>query len=81
MRDLKDFIGPVETPAMSVQVIDMSGELVKVFDAPVGFQLERYVDSIYPGREFMSYDTDHEVNVSVVNENLDIVEIYRGVYK
>lgn len=81
MRDLSEFIGPVKTmPAMRVEVIDNTGVVTSTFEAPSGFQLERYVDALYPENEFMTYGTNLEVNVSVL-ENHGIVEIYRGVYK
>lgn len=65
---------------MKVEVIDISGKVTSTFEAPPGFQLERYVDALYPEKEFMAYDTDTEVNVSVL-ENDEIVEIYKGTYK
>lgn len=80
MKNLSDFIGPAKTRAMSVRVISNSGEVVKTFDAPEGFQLERYVDSLYPENEFMAYQNANEVNVSVL-ENHGIVEVYVGTYK
>jgi carotenoid cleavage dioxygenase-like enzyme len=82
MRDLKNFISPslYKTPPMRVQVIDKNGEMVKAFDAPPGFQLERYVDSVYPGKEFMMTASDAEVTISVLDDD-EITEIYRGVYK
>lgn len=81
MKDLSQFVGPIkELPAMKVEVIDNTGVVISTFDAPNGFQLERYVDSLYPENEFMTYGNDHEINVSVI-ENHGIVEVYRGVYK
>jgi hypothetical protein len=80
MKNLSDFIGPVKTRAMSVRVIANDGSVVKEFDAPEGFQLERYVDSLYPENEFMTYATNAEVNISVL-ENHGIVEVYIGTYK
>lgn len=80
MKNLSDFVGPVKTKAMSVKVIANDGSVVKTFDAPQGFQLERYVDSLYPENEFMTYGTDLEVNVSVL-ENHGVVEVYVGTYK
>lgn len=80
MKNLSDFIGPAKTRAMSVRVIANDGSVVKTFDAPEGFQLERYVDSLYPENEFMAYQNATEVNVSVL-ENHGIVEVYVGTYK
>jgi len=85
MKNLADFIGPVkDTPPMKVEVIDINGKVRNTFEAPPGFQLERYVDSLYPEKEFMAYELDggnrREVNITVL-ENEVVVEIYRGVYK
>jgi hypothetical protein len=81
IRDLSDFIGPLRTtPTMQVEVIDINGQVKNTFLAPPGFQLERYVDAVYPENDFMMYATQDEVNISVlVGER--ITEIYRGVYK
>lgn len=83
MRNLNEFISPcpVKTPAMRVQVIDNNGDLVKIFDAPPGFQLERYVDAVYPENEFMMYSTGQEVNISVIDDESKIIEVYRGIYE
>lgn len=81
MRNLSNFIGPVKTtPAMKVEVIDNAGKLLNTFEAPPGFQLERYVDALYPENEFMIYETNVEINISVL-ENHGIFEIYKGIYK
>jgi hypothetical protein len=79
--DLSEFIGPLRTtPTMRVEVIDMTGKVKRLFLAPPGFQLERYVDALYPENDFMMYATHEEVNISVL-ENDRITEIYRGKYK
>ncbi len=81
MRNLSEFIGPItSTPPMQVEVIDNSGKIQSTFEAPPGFQLERYVDDLYPDNEFMTYATSLEVNISVL-ENHGITEIFRGTYK
>lgn len=81
MKDLSEFIGPLRTtPTMQVEVIDNTGKVRNTFLAPPGFQLERYVDSLYPENEFMMYATEAEVNISVL-ENHGIVEVYKGTYK
>jgi hypothetical protein len=80
MFNLSKFIGPVNTPKMKVEVIDTNGKVTKTFQAPEGFQLERYVDALYPNLQFMAYQNRAEVNVSVIVED-NIVEIYRGTFK
>lgn len=79
MFNLSRFIGPAETPRMKVDVIDTNGKITKTFQAPEGFQLERYVDALYPHTECMFYQNKTEVNVSVIVED-NIVEIYRGTF-
>ena len=81
IRDLSEFIGPIKnTPAMQVDVIDIKGVVKKTFSAPPGFQLERYVDDLYPEQDFMMYATHEEINISVLDGE-KITEIYRGRYK
>ena len=64
---------------MKVEVIDTTGKFKNVFEAPPGFQLERYVDSLYPENDFMMYATYEEVNISVLKGE-EITEIFRGTY-
>lgn len=81
IKDLSDFIGPLRTtPSMQVEVIDINGNVKNTFLAPPGFQLERYVDSLYPENDFMMYATHDEVNISVI-DGFKVTEIYRGKYK
>ena len=80
MMDLDRFVGPIKTtPPMRVEVIDIKGKVINVFEAPPGFQLERYVDALYPNHEFMVYATDTEVNISVVDDD-QITEVFKGTY-
>lgn len=65
---------------MRVEVIDTHGKINSVFEVPPGFQLERYVSSLYPENELMTYSTSKEVNISVLDGE-EISEIYRGRYK
>jgi hypothetical protein len=81
MRDLAEFIGPYKGgPAMQVEVIDKNGVITHTFEVPPGFQLERYVDAIYPEKELMVYTAAKEVNISVLDGE-EIIEIYKGLYK
>ena len=81
IKDLSDFIGPLRTtPTMQVEVIDIDGKVRNTFLAPPGFQLERYVDALYPESDFMMYATHEEINISVL-DGFRVTEIYRGVYK
>lgn len=82
MKRLSDFISPSKnkTPPMKVEVIGSNGGIKSTFEAPAGFQLERYADSLYPESELMVYFTLNEVNVSVL-EGGNITEIYKGTYK
>lgn len=74
--------GPDKTPPMRVQVIDFNGQLTHTYDVPAGFQLDLYVQSLFPTAEFMVYSTHEELNVSVIiPENQDIYQIHRGVYR
>jgi len=82
IKDLSKFISrsPTPTRPMTVEVIDFNGKVKSTFLAPAGFQLDRYVDALYPENEFMLYATHEEINVSVfVDEK--ITEIYKGTYK
>ena len=73
---------PNKTPPMKVQVIDMNGKIAYVYQAPAGFQLDRYVASLYPQADLMVSATPHELNVSVIiPDNNEIYQIHRGVYE
>ena len=86
MKPLSDFICPVPelVPPMRVKVINDKGIVSKTFETPQGFQLERYVDSLYPNNELMIYeltnkDDKRELNVTVLgNFGYDAIEIYVG---
>lgn len=80
MLNLSQFVGPAKTPGMKVNVIGEDGQITKTFTAPEGFQLERYVDALYPQSEFMVYNNAREVNVSVIVAD-NIIEVYQGLYK
>lgn len=80
MRNLSDFIGPAKTRAMKVRVVAKSGKVTSTFDVPEGFQLERYVDALYPENELMVYDNNKEINVSVLEDD-EIGTIFVGTYK
>lgn len=64
---------------MKVQVIDKSGSIIKAFEVPPGFQLEKYVQTLYPNEDTMGYTNSIETNISVLS-NYTIVEIYRGIF-
>jgi hypothetical protein len=73
---------PNKTPPMRVQVIDASGEVSYVYKAPAGFQLDRYVASLFPNADLMISATPHELNVSVIiPDNNEIYQIHRGIYE
>jgi hypothetical protein len=68
LKDIEKFVSnvPNKTPPMTVQVIDNRGQTAYTYDAPAGFQLERYVQSIFPkNAELMVTFPTNEFNVSV----------------
>jgi hypothetical protein len=70
-----------KTPPMLVQVIDLHGKVVDTYQAPSGFQLDRYVNSLFPQAELMVSACHTEINVSVIiPENKEIYQIHRGIY-
>ena len=84
MKNLSDFISdsPFATPAMKVKVIDKNGKVSKTYDAPAGFQLDLYVDSLYPDAELMITASNSDITVSVIpHGQTEILEIHQGVYQ
>lgn len=82
--NLNDFVTqhPDKTPPMIVHVIDSSGEITYTYEAPAGFQLDRYVASLFPNAELMVYGTRLELNVTVtIPDTQEIYQIHQGVYK
>jgi hypothetical protein len=69
-----------KTPPMKVTVIDQRGHVVFKYEAPAGFQLERYVSSLYPNNDIMVSSTHFEICVSVC-DGKEVIEIHRGLYK
>jgi hypothetical protein len=89
MKNLSEFIGPLDTPEMQVRVVGKSGETVQAWTAPRGFQLERFVDHMHPENEFMLYSIYHltpegdkmlETNISVW-QNHGVECVYVGLQK
>ena len=84
IKSFEGFISnsPVKTPPMEVQVIDHKGRTSYTYEAPAGFQLDKYVSSLFPHAELMVSAIKTEVNVSVIIPgSKDIYQIQRGVYK
>lgn len=82
MRNLNDFISkvPCKTPPMAVTVYDKDDKVYGKFDVPSGFQLERYVGTLYPENEIMMTLNNVDFVVSVF-EDEQIIATYRGIYK
>ena len=80
---LDDFISKNEdkTPPMTVRVIGLNGKITTSYHVPEGFQLEKYVGSLYPDAELMVHCSIKEFVVSVIlNGSTDIFETYHGVF-
>lgn len=78
MLKLSDFTCLLATPPMKIQVIDKVGFTSETFDAPRGFRLDWYVKHMHPENDLMTYRTNKEINISVI-QNGEIVKIYRGL--
>ena len=76
-----------KTPSMKVTVMNNSRKIVNTYDAKPGFQLERYVSSLFPEATLIVYfpknkddnkKKDFQVDVMINNV---IVETHLGVYQ
>jgi len=70
-------------PAMSVTVMNNQNEIQKIYDVPAGFQLERYVGSLYPNAtltiDFPKNNHNmHDFRVKV--SDTFVMETHLGVY-
>ncbi len=82
--NLNDFVtnNLDKTPPMVVHVINSAGEITYTYDAPAGFQLDRYVATLFPDAELMVYQTRLELNVSVIiPQNQEVYQIHQGIYR
>lgn len=79
MIKVSDFIGVLPTPPMKVDVIDKSGKVVRNFDTPRNFDLEKYVDHMHSDtfKTLLIFSSSSELNISVIQRN-KIIAIYRG---
>ena len=76
---------PFKMPPMKVHVTDNNGNNISSYVTPAGFQLERYVSSMYPTMSLhMDYpDNGHEhkdFRVKIYN-NEELIGIHLGVYQ
>ena len=72
-------------PAMSVTVMNNQGEIQKTYDVPAGFQLERYVGSLYPNTtltiDFPKNKNNHNMHdFRVKVSDTYVMETHLGVY-
>jgi hypothetical protein len=82
-EDFVDFISQnhSKTPPMEVDVIDRGGKVIDFYDAPTGFQIDRYVLSLYPKSTLMVSATRKDITVSVISPlTEEIFVIHHGVY-
>ena len=82
--DFSQFISqsPHKTPPMLVHVINSDGVISYTYEAPAGFQLDRYVASLFPNAELMVYANRVELNVSVViPETQEVYQVHQGIYR
>jgi len=74
---------PVKTPAMKVNIIK-NKKIVESYDAPEGFQLEKYVGSIYPNTTlqitFPTNESSKCFKVDVCDDNMQVTETHLGIY-
>lgn len=74
-----------KTPAMTVSVYNENEHIIDTFSAPPGFQLERFVFSLFPTFTLalnVEYNPDGKkcFIVKVLKENI-LVYSYNGVYE
>ena len=53
----------IKMPAMKVTVTDPNGNVTKIYDAPPGFQLDKYVLWLYP---------DAIINIDYPDKNISV---------
>mgnify|MGYP001584573500 CR=1 FL=1 len=74
-----------KTAIMSVTVTNNRGEIQKIYDVPAGFQLERYVGSLYPNATLTIDFPKNKNNPNVRDFRIKLVdthsiETHLGVY-
>jgi hypothetical protein len=83
-QDLNYFINSdlSKTPPMKVQVIGQDGVLRYEYTVPANFQLDLYVQYLFPFNEIMVSETNKDLDVSVVNKDgSDLQEIHHGIFQ
>jgi hypothetical protein len=74
---------PVKTPAMKVNIIQ-NKKIIESYDAPSGFQLEKYVGSIHPHATlqicFPQDESGKCFKVDVCDDNMQVTETHLGIY-
>lgn len=80
--DLSPFLSksPNPTKPMVLSLYDDNNHLVDQWLTPPGFQLERYVQSLYPGREIFVQISREEFCVYVL-ENEHTLFLYQGTFQ
>ena len=71
---------PYKTPPMTVNVYDADNKIIDTFEAPAGYQLERYVSSIHPNLDLRIKMSTTDFNVKVFDNDV-LAKIYNGVYQ
>lgn len=82
--DFKKFVDKTTplTPPLIVDVIDERGRTIYSYEAPSGFQLDKYVHSLFPQATLMVADNYTDLTVSVIIPGTkDIYQIHRAMYK
>ncbi len=71
---------PFKTDPMRVEVLDGQGHNTKTYDVPAGFQLERYVRSLFPNFEVHINFLAGNFCVEVVDQDGTCVEVHIGTF-
>lgn len=80
--NLNNFVSesPFKTAPMKVSIYDQKNALLGSFEVPEGFQLERYISTLYPYHKLEIKMSIGKFRVEVLDQNNQLVQKYVGKY-